>query len=67
MLSPSDAIALDEEVRELRRSLYAKGLRAHSALAPVFRLTGPLPPSMLPETLVQSDHHVLGRGRRHYC
>ncbi len=67
MLSPPEAIAMDEEVRELRRSLYAKGLRAHSATAPVFRLTGPLPPSILPDYLVQSDHHVLGRGRRHFC
>ncbi len=41
VLSPPEAIAMDEEARELRRSLYAKGLRAHSATAPVFRLTGP--------------------------
>ena len=35
---------LDLASREIRNSLSRKGLRAHTATAPVFRLCGPLPP-----------------------
>ena len=45
--------------------LYAKGLRAHSALAPALRLHGPLPPAVVFDANL-SSHHVLGVGRWYY-
>ena len=65
LISPERALELDRESRSLRRELYAKGLRAHSALAPVLRLQGPLPPAVVFDAKL-SDHHVLGAGRRYY-
>ena len=67
ILLDADARALDVAQREQNRVLYASGLRAHAATLPVFRLQGPLPPSILPANITPSEHHLLGNGRRHYC
>ena len=65
LISSERADELDVECRVLRRSRYAAGLRAHTALAPVFRLQGAIP---LPVSYVHvsSNTHILGSGRRHY-
>ena len=65
LITVDAARTLDVACRELRRELYAMGLRAHAARAPVFRLPGPLPPAVVFDDL-SSRHHVLGIGRRHY-
>ncbi len=65
LISAEDAKYIVEGLRETNRSLYARGLRPYAAIEPVFRLTGPLPPSIVDPDR-QSTHHQLGVGRRHY-
>ena len=49
------AYVLDSECRLIRNSLRRKGLRAHAATDPVFRLCGPLPcPLIDPLTFLDS-------------
>ena len=63
----SEADVLDENCRELRRELYAAGLRAHCATAPCFRLCGPLPlPLVVDGKRISSNCHILGFGRNHH-
>ena len=67
LISEEQAEVLDEGCREQKRILYAKGLRAHSATDPCFRLCGPIP---LPLIIDGSKHskicHILGFGHNHY-
>jgi len=68
-MSMDAARTLDIEEREFKRELYAKGLRAHTALIPVCRMCGPIPaPDNFgsPHFLTTSKCHVLGFGRNHH-
>ena len=62
-ISAAEAESFIADEREAKRALYAKGMRAHKAKLPVFRLQGPLPP-LLP--YAYSKHRLLGVGHRHY-
>ena len=67
LISEEQAEVLDEGCREQKRILYAKGLRAHSAAAPCFRLCGPLPLPLIVDGSKHSKNcHILGFGRNHY-
>ena len=66
LISPERAFELDLGCRELRRSRFAAGLRAHAAVVPVFRLQGPLPPPLIPIVSATRHSHILGNGRRHF-
>ena len=59
---PNGSVCI-KDCRELRRALFAQGLRAHAARDPVFRLCGPLPPAVIFDHHA-SRHHPLGVGRR---
>ena len=68
VINVEQADELDEGCRELRRSRYAAGLRAHAACAePCFRLCGPLP---LPLIIDGNKHtnkcNVLGFGPNYH-
>ncbi len=67
IINAQQADILDEECRALRRELYAAGLRAHTATAPCFRLSGPLPlPLVVDGNRMSSKCHILGFGRNHH-
>ena len=66
LYSPERALQLDLENRELRRTRFAAGLRAHAAVVPVFRLQGPLPSPRIPILSLTMNSHVLGNGRHHF-
>ena len=69
ILSEVEARQLDEDERSENRELYSKGLRPHTAIKPVYRMCGPLPPFVEAHNCeVSRTHncHVLGYGRRHF-
>ncbi len=67
IISPESADKLDEDCREMRRRLYAVGLRAHAAVEPCFRLCGPLPLPLVVDWNRHSNKcHILGLGRNHH-
>ena len=66
LISPERALQLDLDNRELRRTRFAAGLRAHAAVVPAFRVQGPLPSPRIPILSLTLNSHVLGNGRRHY-
>ena len=67
IISSQQADILDEGCRELRRGLYAAGLRAHTATAPCFRLSGPLPlPLVVDGNRMSNKCQILGYGRNHH-
>ena len=65
LISAEDAKDIVVGLREANRALFALGLRPYAATEPVFRLTGPLPLSIVDPDR-ESTHHLLGIGRRHY-
>ncbi len=65
LISPEDAKDIVVGLREVNRSLYARGLRPYAATEQVFQLAGPLPPPPV-ESDRQRTHHLLDVGRRHY-
>ncbi len=67
IINAEQAEILDESCREMKRKLYAAGLRAHSATAPCFRLCGPIPLPLIEDGRRHSNNcHILGFGRNHY-
>ena len=64
ILTVADANELSIKDRPANRGLAAKGLRAHSAIDPCFRLPGPIPAPVFDLAFCGkkvSKHHVLGR------
>lgn len=59
----ADALAIADAPR--KRKLYARGMRAHMAEEPAFRLPGP-PIFPILEPGKANHHHVLGVGRQYY-
>ncbi len=67
IINSESADKLDEGCREMRKRLYAAGLRAHAATEPCFRLCGPLPLPLVVHGNRHSDKcHILGFGRNHH-
>ncbi len=68
-MSEEKALELDVAAREGRRVLYSKGLGPEAAVAPVVRLSGPIPPFIENSDRdfpVHHRSHLLGYGRRHF-
>ena len=67
LITAEEAEVLDEGCRDMRKRMYALGLRAHTATEPAFRLCGPLPlPLVLSNNKHSNNCHILGFGRNHY-
>ena len=64
LLTVAEADSLDDECKDLNRSLHAKGQRRHHVDSPSFYLSGPLLPILLADGQY-SAHHPLGRGHRY--
>ena len=64
-MNEEDAKQLDVDDRARKRGLYAQGMRPHAAIAPAYRLPGPLPLSII-DPCRSSSHHPLGVGRNYF-